>query len=714
MADYKVSKLSLDISTNLKGAIDSLNMLQSSLIKTDTNTKSAVYSLQKMSGTMSNMGRIVSTGLGFGSLQQSLGTLANWFKAGYTESSKFIENYNLFNVSFKGNTEQALKFQYELNRAFKTNMSETLRYQGFFENLGTSLGITGEQTQVLSENLTKLTYDISSLFNIDVATAYSKLSSGLVGQTKPLRNLGIDVTMQTLQTDLDRLGINAQVGQLTQAEKVLLRYIAILRQSTNAQGDFARTIETPVNQFRIFNAQIQEMTRWFGTLFLGAITNVLPYINAVVIGLKDIFMTFSTLMGFDVNDFNFLGSDNGTDVIDGIDNVTDSISKLNKSLYSFDELNNISQTSGILGDIGAGSYYDQLANYIKGYDNGMTGLSSRADEIKNKIFNWIGIIQNADGKIIGLSASLKNLISPIEGIWESLQNLKVGKILDYDYDGITKGLSDVWIALSMFTKTMIDGLVYFFNTFIEPMLNAYVTDSLPLWLEAVATTVDTLRIYLEDASPMLGDFVQNILLPLGKLSLGILNTTLSIFIGLMKELSKLLENDTFQEFFPLLFGPLGIAYKMLNSAGDEPTYNPNETYDYNDFGYTPKPVPTPTPTPAPIPVPSPYGNVFIPPEIDYGTIMYADGGFPTIGQAFIARENGPELVGSIGGRTAVANNGQIVEAVSQGVAIAVSSVLGNGGNNTVNIYLDDVLTGTALINSINRATKVTGNAVLAR
>ena len=70
---------------------------------------------------------------------------------------------------------------------------------------------------------------------------------------------------------------------------------------------------------------------------------------------------------------------------------------------------------------------------------------------------------------------------------------------------------------------------------------------------------------------------------------------------------------------------------------------------------------------------------------------YANGGFPDMGQMFIAREAGPELVGSINGRTAVANNDQIVAAVSQGVYSAVVAAMGNNngsGEQHINVYLD--------------------------
>jgi len=83
------------------------------------------------------------------------------------------------------------------------------------------------------------------------------------------------------------------------------------------------------------------------------------------------------------------------------------------------------------------------------------------------------------------------------------------------------------------------------------------------------------------------------------------------------------------------------------------------------------------------------------------------------GQRFIARESGAEMVGSIGGRTAVANNQDIVSAVSQGVASAVAGVMGGGNSDvTVNIELDNVRVGQALIRSVNRATIATGETVL--
>ena len=77
------------------------------------------------------------------------------------------------------------------------------------------------------------------------------------------------------------------------------------------------------------------------------------------------------------------------------------------------------------------------------------------------------------------------------------------------------------------------------------------------------------------------------------------------------------------------------------------------------------------------------------PNLKWST--YAKGGFPAMGQMFVAREAGPEMVGTIGSRSAVANNDQIVEAVSAGVysaVVAAMNAANGGGAQAVNVYLD--------------------------
>lgn len=96
-------------------------------------------------------------------------------------------------------------------------------------------------------------------------------------------------------------------------------------------------------------------------------------------------------------------------------------------------------------------------------------------------------------------------------------------------------------------------------------------------------------------------------------------------------------------------------------------------------------------------------------DLSFSVPGLASGGFPSMGQMFIAREAGPELVGTIGGRNAVVNNNQIVESVSAGVYKAVREAMGSGNrSDKIVMTLDKKVLGEATIGYINGKTRQTG------
>jgi len=682
MADgtYNVAPIGIEITSKLDGMVKGLVKLNADLNKTQKQTEKSTYALQKMAGSISNVGRMIATNFGFGSLQQSLQTITRLFKDSSVAANNLVENYNLFTVASGSNTTQNIIFQEKLNKAFRTNISETYRVQGRFENLASSLGIAREESGLLSTNLTKLTYDLSSLFNITQSLASSKLMSGIVGQTKPLRELGIDVTMQTLQTDLDRLGINAQVAQLTQAEKVLLRYIAIMRQSTNAQGDMARTIETNANQWRIFKAQVEEATMWLGTIFYGVVGKLLPYLNAMAFILRDIFKTISTLAGFNIEDFNFMKTPTtDTELLDeALGDADTTAQKLKKSLLGFDELNMLSSSSASDGLLGKGSYYDDLVKYIESYNNGMDKVNMRANEVKDTIMGWLGLFEDNHGMIIALDDTFADLVLTVGSfVWTELKKFFDGAKLFVD--DVAKWLNDnpKW-AKALFDLAGVGVAIGASMWLVANPLAAIVIAG--VWL---VSNYDNFKNWWNALTP-----TDKLITGLGMLALAIAAVWIATSGG------------TAAIPLGIGFAALGTAMAGIGIMGS----------GFLDAG---KEFKNQVPTEDTIPNSSnsESQNNYVIPDDRYD-FTYANGGFPESGQMFIAREAGAEMVGSIGGRTAVANNSQIVEAVSQGVAIAVSSVIGNGGSTVINMYLDDVMTGQAIINTINRTTKTTGNTVL--
>ena len=215
-----------------------------------------------------------------------LRSAANLLIKGYKESIKFVETMNLFNVATKGSTESLYQFTEAMADAYNTDIGPILNAVAVFRQYANTMGLASEQADILGENLTKLGVDLASLYNTTNDEMFNALKSGLAGLTKPLMRYGISVHKATLEQEALALGIDKSWTQFTEAEKVALRYIAILKQTSAAQGDLARTLESPENQLKIASAQVQIFIRNLGTLVTMVTKFVFPVFNGFMIAVN--------------------------------------------------------------------------------------------------------------------------------------------------------------------------------------------------------------------------------------------------------------------------------------------------------------------------------------------------------------------------------------------------------------------------------------------
>lgn len=152
--------------------------------------------------------------------------------------------------------------------ALGTTQNAALAAAGSFGNLFVSMGLTQKQAADMSVRMVRLAADLASFNNIRPEDALQKLQSGLVGETEPLRALGIALNETQTQAKAMALGFQPVNGQLTEAAKVQARYALILDQSKTAQGDFARTSDGLANQQRIAAAAIEETAAAVGDKLL--------------------------------------------------------------------------------------------------------------------------------------------------------------------------------------------------------------------------------------------------------------------------------------------------------------------------------------------------------------------------------------------------------------------------------------------------------------
>jgi hypothetical protein len=342
--------------------------------------KSYLSLSNQMSGFMRNMAKLVS-----------LKAIADYLGNAVAKFNDFYEAANMFGVSMGDMTNEASGFIDKMEQLLGIDPSEAMNAMANIYSMTKSFGLAKEQAYTLSKSLTQLGYDLSSLKNIPISQAFTKIRSAMAGELEPMLQLGVDISQARLQQELLALGFNKQVSTLSQADKATLRYIAILKQTTDAQGDFARTLSSPANMIRILKAQLSGLARDVGSLLYPALKSILPPLIAAVELIREFVQWVAKLMGVKVVLTDFAKSaDSVGGIGDAMDETTDSTKKATKALKNytmgFDELNIIDPTQGSSGSGSGASAGNILGDVdLSGYDMFKNYVGNAVDEIKEKL-----------------------------------------------------------------------------------------------------------------------------------------------------------------------------------------------------------------------------------------------------------------------------------------------------------------------------------------
>lgn len=330
----------------------------------------------------------------------SLKAIATYLGNAAEKFNSYYEAANLFGVSMKGLTGEASTFINKMETLLGIDPTEAMNNMATIQGLTTSFGMASDKAYVLSKNLTQLGYDLASLKNIPVAESFTKIQAAISGELEPIRRLGVDISNARLQQELYALGITTSISKLSQADKAILRYIAIMKQTTDAQGDFARTLSSPANMIRILQAQLNSLARAVGSLLYPALKSILPPLIAAVELVKELVTGIASMMGVKVEFPDFSSaSDAVGGVTDAMDNTTKATGKAAKAfknyIMGFDELNVIQKDNGSSGGSGsgAGAAGNILGDVdLSGYDMFKNYVGSSVDEIKAKLEKLLPLV----------------------------------------------------------------------------------------------------------------------------------------------------------------------------------------------------------------------------------------------------------------------------------------------------------------------------------
>ncbi len=350
--------------------------------------KSYLSLSNQMNGFMRNMAKLVS-----------LKAIAEYLGNAVAKFNDFYEATDLFHNAMGNLSGEADTLISKMQGLLGVDPTKAMTYMATIQSLGTSFGLTSDKAYVLSKNLTQLAYDEGSYWNKDVAETFTAMSSAISGEIEPIRRLGIDLTQARLQQELLAFGFNKQVSSLSQADKAVLRYIAIMKQTANIQGNLAQTIQSPANQIKILKAQLDMLAKSVGSLLYPAMKSILPPLIAAVQLIREFVEWVAKLMGVKVVFTDFTKSaDSVGGIGDAMDETTDSTKKAAKALkdytMGFDELNIIDPTQGSSGSgAGAGAAGNLLGDVdLSGYDMFKDYVGNTVDEIKEKVKKLLPII----------------------------------------------------------------------------------------------------------------------------------------------------------------------------------------------------------------------------------------------------------------------------------------------------------------------------------
>ena len=236
MANKSVGYLTFNFGANMAGF--------------DKAMKKAQKNVGKFGKKMKSIGRSMSMSITMPLLAVGAGAVKL--------ASDFAESLNKVRVSFGDSSKVVEDFAETTLKNFGIAEGSTLQMASLFGDMGTSLGLTQKEAATMGTTLVGVAGDLASFKDIGIDIAQTALAGIFTGETESLKKMGILITETTLKNSEYFKSLNKTWTSLTNVEKIQIRYNEILRQTTNAQGDYIETSEGFANQMRGLQETLKE------------------------------------------------------------------------------------------------------------------------------------------------------------------------------------------------------------------------------------------------------------------------------------------------------------------------------------------------------------------------------------------------------------------------------------------------------------------------
>lgn len=372
---------------------------------------------KQMNNSMGAIGKAIKIGLGAISIR----ALGQFVKATTQAGSDVAEIQNVVDTTFGSMSKEIDTFSKNSIKNFGLGELAAKKYASYMGAMLKSSGIAGNKMKDMSMDLTKLTADMASFYNLDNDEMFQKLMSGMSGATMPLKQLGINMNIANLEAFALSEGINKSWKEMSQAEQTMLRYNYLLAVTGDQQGDFSRNAHNWAHQLKILKEGWTQLKATIGQGFINILAPIIRGFNILISRIQiaaEYFRAFTKLIFGDTqaskktaNDLGYIGSSLG-DVQDGLGGASKGLDKTGKAgkkaakdlkgaIAGFDEINQLTEKtanadSGVGGagnsDIPGGGNIDfgnvEVGEVDLGFDKVEEDILSLKSKIEDFYNNW--------------------------------------------------------------------------------------------------------------------------------------------------------------------------------------------------------------------------------------------------------------------------------------------------------------------------------------
>lgn len=452
-------------------------------------------------------------------------------------ASNLEEVQNVVDVSFGEMSYKVESFAKTALKSFGLSELSAKRTASSFMAMSVGMGINRDKASNMAIEMTGLSADMASFYNISNDMAQTALSSIWTGETETLKKYGILITEVNLQQYAYRQGIDKNINKMTQAEKTTLRYLYVQDALRLAQGDFARTSGSWANQVRILSETFKELSTIIGQGFIKALTPVIQVINAVLSKIVQFAKAVQTVLG------RLFGT-SGVASSKPVDNASNSLGGYNDTLKDTEK--QAKKTANSL------SFLDEL-NVIKsptsgGADNGAgTGGDGFNIDFSNMDFT--------EPDTSGIDAWADKLMKYFE------------PLKDISFDNLSDSFGKVWAGIQNVAAPILDFFDFFYFEILVPLGKWTIEEALPRFFDVLASSLKVVGSILSIVEPLLEDLWKVFLKPIANFAGDVLLVFLQGLTWLLEDVSSWIsDNKELVEDIIVVIGSFAAAWGIVNIA----------------------------------------------------------------------------------------------------------------------------------------------------